>query len=66
MNIYKAPNLIISPKRKVYSRGGAEGERGGRRERECVCVCGCIDGYIVECPRSPPPPSVYLALRAND
>ena len=26
MNIYKAPNLIISPKRKVYRRGG--GERG--------------------------------------
>ena len=25
MNIYKAPNLIISPKRKVYRRGG-----GGR------------------------------------
>ena len=22
MNIYKAPNLIISPKRKVYRRGG--------------------------------------------
>ena len=26
MNIYKAPNLIISPKRKVYGVGG-----GGRR-----------------------------------
>ena len=25
MNIYKVPNLIISPKRKVY--------------RRCVCVC---------------------------
>ena len=24
MNIYKAPNLIISPKRKVYRRGGVE------------------------------------------
>ena len=24
MNIYKAPNLIISPKRKVYRRGGGE------------------------------------------
>ena len=22
MNIFKAPNLIISPKRKVYRRGG--------------------------------------------
>ena len=22
MNIYKAPNLIISPKRKVYRKGG--------------------------------------------
>ena len=27
MNIYKAPNLIISPKRKVYRKGGG-GERG--------------------------------------
>ena len=27
MNIYKAPNLIISPKRKVYRSGGA-GEGG--------------------------------------
>ena len=25
MNIYKAPNLIISPKRKVYRRGGEWG-----------------------------------------
>ncbi len=25
MNIYKAPNLIISPKRKVYRRGGGAG-----------------------------------------
>ena len=24
MNVYKAPNLIISPKRKVYRRGGGE------------------------------------------
>ena len=23
----------------------------------------CVDGFIVECP---PPPSAYLALRAND
>ena len=48
---------------------GRERERGGReeRERECVCVCVCVDGFIVECPCSlPPPPSVYLALRAND
>ena len=27
MNIYKAPNLIISPKRKVYRKGGG-GPRG--------------------------------------
>ena len=25
MNIYKAPNLIISPERKVYRRGGGAG-----------------------------------------
>ncbi len=25
MNIYKAPNLIVSPKRKVYRRGGGAG-----------------------------------------
>ena len=25
MNIYKAPNLIISPKRKVYRRGAGAG-----------------------------------------
>ena len=28
MNIYKAPNLIISPKRKVYRRGVGGWERG--------------------------------------
>ena len=39
------------------------GGRGGERERESVCVC--VDRFIVECP-SPPPLSVYLALRAND
>ena len=47
--------------------GGVVGERegeGGERERDCVCVC--VDGFIVERPRSPPPSSVYLALRAND
>ena len=37
---------------------------GGGRERVCVCV----DRFIVECPPTYPPlpPSVYLALRAND
>ena len=51
--------------------GEGEGEReGGGRKRErkresvCVCMCVCVDGFIVECP--PPPPSVYLALWAND
>ena len=29
----------------------------------CVCVCVFVDGFIIECP---PPPSVYLALRAKD
>ena len=29
----------------------------------CVCVCVCVGGFIVACS---PPPSVYLALRAND
>ena len=29
MNIYKAPNLIISPKRKVYRRGWGYTEGGG-------------------------------------
>ena len=48
----------------VYVDGGRERER--ERERESVCVCVCVDGFIVECPRSPPPLSVYLALRAND
>ena len=28
MNIYKAPNVIISPKRKVYRRGVGGGGRG--------------------------------------
>ena len=44
-----------------------EGEGGRERERESVCVCVCVDGFIVECPRSPPPHphSVYLALRAK-
>ena len=49
--------------------GGVERERGGREERESVCVyvCVCVDGFIVECPQPPtPPPSVYLVLRAND
>ena len=43
----------------VWGMGG-EGERegGGRRERESVCVCVCVDGFIVECPCSPPPLSV--------
>ena len=41
------------------------GERGEGGEGECVCMCVCVDGFIVECPRSPPP-SVYLALRAID
>ena len=47
--------------------GGGGREREGREERErvCVCVCVCVDRFIVECP-SPPPLSVYLALRAND
>ena len=29
-----------------------------------MCVCVCVDGFIVEFPS--PPPSVYLVLRAND
>ena len=45
--------------REREEKGGTEGEG----ERECVCVC--VDRFIVECP-SPPPLSVYLALRAND
>ena len=28
MNMYKAPNLIIRPKRKVYRRGWGVGEQG--------------------------------------
>ncbi len=49
-------------------RGEGEREGRGRRERESVCVCVCVNGFIVDCPPSPrsPPPSVYLALRAND
>ena len=37
--------------------GGGGRERGGReeRERECVRVCVCVDGFIVECPRPPLP-----------
>ena len=31
---------------------------GGREERESVCMCVCVDGFIVECPR-PPPPLLY-------
>ena len=44
--------------------GGRGRERGRERERESVCVC--VDGFIVECPLPPLPPSVHLALRAND
>ena len=39
-------------KRCMCEWGGGERERGREdRERESVCV----DGFIVECPRSPPP-----------
>ena len=50
-----------------------EGERGrkeGGLEKERVCVCACVNGFIVD--SSPPPPanphlpSVYLALRAKN
>ena len=37
-----------------------ERERGGREGRERESVCVCVDGFIVECPRSPPPPLYTL------
>ena len=43
--------------------GGRKRERAGREERESVCVCRWIHRSV---PPLPPPPSVYLALRAND
>ena len=48
--------------RCICEGGGWERERV-REEIERVYVW--VDGFIVECPRSPPP-SVYLVLRAND
>ena len=47
----------------VRGGGGRGREREGGGRRESVCVCVCVDGFTVECPL---PPSVYLALRANN
>ena len=38
--------------------------REKERERECVYIYVCVNGFIVD--PSPQPPSVYLALRVND
>ena len=44
--------------------GGGGGRERGReeRERESVCVCVCEEGFIIECPRSPPPLLYTLRL----
>ena len=36
MDIYKASNLIINPRHRVYRRGGG----GGGGDGVCVCVWG--------------------------
>ena len=50
--------------------GGERGrERGREGERESVCVCVCVFRWIHRWVSPTPtthPPSVYLALRAND
>ena len=48
---------------KEGEEGEGERERGRKeREGECVCACVCVDGFIVECPRSPTPLLYTLRL----
>ena len=64
MNIYKAPNLIISPKRKVYRRGG--GARGALNDESIYTHTYTHTLSLLPPPSlspslSPPPTHIHLS-----
>ena len=54
MNIYKAPNLIISPKRKVYRSG--EGDGGGALNDKSIYT----HTHALSFSLSPPPTHTHI------
>ena len=58
MNIYKAPNLIISPKRKVYRKGGGRGT--GALNDESIYTHTYTRTLSLS-PPSPPPTHIHLS-----
>ena len=61
MNIYKAPNLIISPKRKVYRRGGGRG--AGALNDESIYThtyTHTLSLSLSSLPTLSPPPHIYI------
>ena len=60
MNIYKAPNLLISPKRKVYRRGGGGGA-GSLNDESIYTHTHTLSLSLSSLPPLPPGTHIHLS-----